>query len=129
MVKNLKTNVAIILSIVMLFIGCAGMNKTATQQISEQTTDPVVISTASYADALDIYNTLAGKYLQYQSYVERTHPELNAEVLHMFMEMNNVLNDWKFYRNLGKQPDSSELKSFEELRHLIVQVIIELEEE
>ena len=113
----------------MLFIGCAGINKTTTAQIKEQTNNPVAISTASYVDALDIYNTLAGSYLRYKLYAEKKHPELNAEVLHMFAEMNKVLDDWKVYRELGKQPDSSELKSFEELRHLIVQVIIELEEE
>jgi len=78
------------------FIGCAP-NQSATQQLAQQTGDPVVIALGTYADALEAYIAAQETYLPYQKLIQQKRPEVDAKVKGYFKDARKVLNKWKTY--------------------------------
>ena len=120
------------LSVVVLFSGCyatTGGHTTATEQIAEQTTNPIIISRAAYADALDAYLNMGNSYLKYKDLVEKNDPDLNLQVLKYFKEMSDTLNYWRDLNMIGQIPDTNDISNLDAIRSILLKVILELDGE
>lgn len=84
-------------------LGCPLQQKTATQQIASQTTDPQMLALASYVDALEAYVAAQELYLPYQATIREAHPEVDAQVLKSFRAAREILNAWKLAGSVSTQ--------------------------
>lgn len=99
---------------VFMFSGCADMQKaTATQQIMEQTNDPMMVSLAVYHDGLKLYVDAQELYKPYQEFIKETNPEIDTEIIGYFKKARKVLTDWKKF---GVLPAGDETTFREALR-------------
>lgn len=76
-------------------VGCPAGHQTMTKQIMTQTTDPHMISTAVYADALQVYVDAQELYLPYQMEVKASDPELDTQIIGQFRKARRILDRWK----------------------------------
>lgn len=78
-----------------LLNGCAGINRSATAQLSTQTDDAGIIALGTYADAQDLYINAQKLYLPYQTILQRNNPDLDIKIIGLFRQANKMLNDWE----------------------------------
>ena len=131
-IKKMKINKLVTITIIGLALvfslgACGTAPKTVTQQITQETTDPYIISRAAYADALEAYIVAGQSYINYKSYLDKSNPELSYDIWFKLHEMNRILKDWKRYSELGQLPSSGDMNTFHEYRRLILQIILEME--
>ena len=103
-------------------IGCCATNKTATQQLMEQTDDIQMVALGTYADALTVYVEAQKTYLGYQSFLERTRPELNQKILEQFRLARQIRLTWK---EAGIVGDTTEFRSL--LRSALFMIAAEID--
>jgi hypothetical protein len=93
---------------VMLTTGCKQImsGETATQQIMEETKDPVAIARAAYLDGLSSYTQWLEKYVnKYQSYMMRKSLGTHQEIVQSFDKMDEFLDMWDGLSQLGVTPE------------------------
>ena len=101
-------------------------NKTATQQITQQTNNPITIARAVYLDAVRTYNGLGQRYANYHHIVRKSNPELADKVVEKLTETSRMLNEWGKFSKMGITKVESQ-KDFDSFRIFMLEVLVELE--
>lgn len=110
--------------IIVMLAGCGG--QTATQQIMQQTSDPLTLAKAAYIDASQLYIDAATAYAPYKPILEKSNPAMAADVIAKLRDANRTLDQWRGYLSLGI-PGGTDTTTFKELRLLIIMAIAEAE--
>lgn len=113
-----SSRIGIFISLLLFATGCAG-HKTVTQQIMDQTKDPVLIMQAAYADALGNYVAAQELYKPYLNITRASHPDLAEQIRKTFSSAWKILSDWK---KLGTVPSSDEQSFRSYIRELSIQI-------
>jgi hypothetical protein len=94
---NMKrlTILLVVTALLVGWVGCTGVNQTATQQMLRQTDNPVLIGKAAYFDVAGIYKDTAETYMRYKSILKSKYPDINARVVGLLNEMKRALDDWE----------------------------------
>jgi hypothetical protein len=90
----------LLLLLILPLVGC--LATTATQNMTKQTSDPVLLGKAAYYDALTLYNNTAEIYLRYRPILQTENPDANALVKAKLQEMKATLDKWRDLSDLLK---------------------------
>ena len=97
---NLITNLFCFLFIISL-TSCA-IQKSAAQQMVDQTQDPIKIAAAVYFDVMGVYAETAKTYLRYKSILEKNSPEANKKAQELLNKMKEQLDEWEKLYGIAK---------------------------
>jgi ABC-type glycerol-3-phosphate transport system substrate-binding protein len=119
--------VTIILAAAILAAGCSTTpQQTATQQILEQTTDPIAIGKALVLDAEDAFAAAWQAYEPNRMVIQARHPEQAQQLDRAFAEASAELDLWHQYAALG-QVGNLDATTFPAFRRSIITMLVELE--
>lgn len=100
--RKLKFFIIPILLLCFGLISCSAINKSATQQMMDQTQDPIKIAAAVYFDAMGIYAETARSYLRYKLILEKNSPEANEKAKDLLNQMKERLDYWNTLYGIAK---------------------------
>jgi ABC-type glycerol-3-phosphate transport system substrate-binding protein len=119
--------VTIILAAAILAAGCSTTpQQTATQQILEQTTDPIAIGKALVLDAEDAFAAAWEAYEPNRMVIQARHPEQAQQLDRAFKEASDELDRWHQYAALG-QVGNLDSTTFPAFRRSIITMLLEIE--
>jgi len=112
-------------------VGCKQITsgQTATQQIINETNDPVAIARAAYLDALNNYTKWVEKYVdRYQNYVIMRNVDIHRQIVHLFDKMDNILNTWDAVSQMGITPEKGQ-QDFADMLESVIDVMLQIDAE
>ena len=119
--------VIIILAAAIMAAGCATTpQQTATQQILEQTTDPIAIGKALVLDAEDAFMAAWEAYSPNRMVIQARHPEQAQQLDSAFKSASAELDLWHQYAALG-QVGKLDATTFPAFRRSIITMLLEIE--
>jgi ABC-type glycerol-3-phosphate transport system substrate-binding protein len=119
--------VTIILAAAILAAGCSTTpQQTATQQILEQTTDPIAIGKALVLDAEDAFAAAWQAYEPNRMVIHARHPEQAQQLDSAFKSASAELDRWHQYAALG-QVGKLDATTFPAFRRSIITMLLEIE--
>jgi hypothetical protein len=120
-------SIIVCLFITMLIAACAPQ-QSATQQILDQTSDPIAIGKALVLDAELAFDNAWQAYKPNRKVLHVRHPEQAQQLDQAFKEASEELDRWHQYAALG-QVGELDSTTFPAFRRSIITMLLELEKE
>lgn len=110
----------------MVLQSCAP-GQTATQQIAQETKDPVALSQAAYIDAVNTATTVVNLYIdKYQDYVYVRYPEIHQEFVSVIYKLDDLFRTWSVLNQAGVPMDGAE-KQFETYLNALTKIMLKID--
>jgi hypothetical protein len=118
----------IICAIITMLIAACTPQQTATQQILEQTNDPIAIGKALVLDAEVAFDNAWQAYRPNRDIIKARHPEQAQELDLAFKSASEELDRWHEYAALG-QIGNLDSTTFPAFRRSIITMLLAIEKE